>query len=427
MDILLATQSLSGFGGSESYVVTVADHLQRLGHDVRLLALDRGASAEAAERLGLRVVGPDRLPPPPDVVVAQDAVVAYELADAYPQTPQAFVVHSDIFDLQLPPMIPEVAALVVALYDRVERRARATSAAPPILRLTQPVDVERFKPTAPLRSASPVALTLGNYVHGERLALIRRACERAGIELRHVGEHAGRTTSSPQEAYNGADIVFGKARVICEAMACGRAAYVLDHNGGEGWVTAANRTALAADNFGGQSDPITIDEHRLVADLERYDPGMGLVNRDYVVAHHGATKHAARLEEALRALAPRPAGALDGVPLRELARLVRLHHRADADGFQLRAQLERVSAQLHEARADAHRARQDADERAVELAAAHARANDAERERELGWADAARHADAAERAWREFDAVVATRRWRALTTALRPLDRLRRR
>ena len=126
MEIVLATQSLVAFGGSETYAVTVADHLQRLGHDVWLYAADRGPMSEHAEGLGLRVVGErSRLPARPAALIVQDSVVAYEMAAAFAETPQVFVAHSDIFDLSLPPALPGLTALVVTLYDRVDRRVRA--------------------------------------------------------------------------------------------------------------------------------------------------------------------------------------------------------------------------------------------------------------------------------------------------------------
>src|SRR5262249_23946892 len=157
--------------------------------------------------------------------------------------------------------------------------------------------------------------------------------------LVHIGGHAGVMADDPREALDRADIVFGKARVILEAMACGRPAYVFDHNGGEGWVTAANAATLGAGNFGGQSNPIAVDEQRLGDDLRSYDPAMGLAYRDYVVAHHSAHQHAAALIGILREVAPR-ATPVDA-PLRELARLSRSHHRADVELFLRTAELER--------------------------------------------------------------------------------------
>ncbi|HYV16515.1 MAG TPA: hypothetical protein VE972_10895, partial [Conexibacter sp.] len=132
--------------------------------------------------------------------------------------------------------------------------------------------------------------------------------------------------------------------------------------------------------------------------LARYDPGMGLVNRDYIVARHSATKHAAALVELLRDAAPRTARPPDA-PLRELARLVRLYHRADAQAFALHAHHELLTARAREL------------ERGLGVAGARA---DAE------------HA-AAEAARRALAELKATRRWRALERALRPLDRARER
>lgn len=389
MKLLLATMSLESLGGSETYVVTVADHLQRLGHDVWLHALAHGRSSDAAERLGVRVArDEDDLPDELDAIVVQDAAVSCELAHRFPHAPQVFVAHSDIFDIQLPLQLPGLVQAVITLYDRVERRVRAQSLEQEIVRLSQPVDVERFKPTRPLPERPRVALAMGNYLHGQRLALLAGACERVGIELQQVGAHGGK--AEPGEiALNRGDIVFGKARVIHEAMACGRAAYVFDHNGVEGWVTAESYPVLVRDNFGGQSRALALDEERLAADLTRYGPGMGPVNRDLIVANHSATKHAAALAKVLMRVAPRsqPVDA----PLRELARLVRLYHRADSKAFGLHVQAERLGARVHELDAELARTR-------AQVAKARS----------------------------ELDSLRASRRWRLMQAALRPADVLRR-
>jgi hypothetical protein len=419
MRIVVTVHALTLHGGAVTYAITVADHLQRLGHDVWLSTPLTGEAAGPARELGVRVLGPgDDLPPAPDVILSQDAGAAYELAAAYPRVPQVYVGHSDTFDFQLPPALPGVVGAVVALYDRVEQRVRATEARHRVVRLTQPVDIDRFKPLRPLPERPRVALTLGNYVAGPRAELLRAACERNGIELRHVGLYGAEQTLRPEVVLNEADIVFGKARVVVEAMACGRAAYVFDHNGGEGWVTAENRARLAADNFGGQSDPIEADADRLAADLARYDPACGLGHRDFVVAHHAAHKHAAALVDVLRDVAGDPAPERDGAPLRELARMVRLYQRADGHAYVMQNEAHRSAAALAatEAELATHRARaDDAERRAAEAAGREARA----------WADAAAHAAATEEARAAFWAVAGTRRWRALNRLLAPLQRLR--
>jgi hypothetical protein len=443
--IVVTVHALTLHGGAVTYAITVADHLQRLGHEVWLTTPLMGEAAAPARELGVRVVEPAGLPEDPDVVLSQDAGAAYELAERYPAVPQVYVAHSDIFDFQLPPALPGVVGAVVTMYDRVDDRVRALAAPHRVIRLTQPVDVERFKPLRPLPERPRVAVTLGNYVAGPRAELLREACARAGIELRHVGLHGTEQTLRPEVVLNQADVVFGKARVIAEAMACGRAAYVLDHHGGEGWVTAANRAALAADNFGGQHEPIEISVDRLAADLrDGYDPSCGLANRDHVVAHHAATKHAAALVAVLRDVAadppPRPAGA----PLDELARMVRLYQRADGHAFAMQVEAHRAAEALTgaetrvaqaearaaaaEARAAEEQARADAAEARAEAAGTWARGADERAEQARAWAqDAqARVLDAEARAVASLRAVTGTRRWRVAGRLLAPADRLRR-
>jgi hypothetical protein len=424
MQIVVAVHALTLHGGTVTYAITVADHLQRLGHDVWLTAPLMGEAVEPARELGVRVVGLDELPARPDAILSQDAGTAYELAASHPGVPQVYVAHSDIFDFQLPPAIPGVVGAVVTLYDRVEARVRALAGERRVVRLTQPVDVERFKPLRPLPARPRTALTLGNYVAGPRADLLREACARAGLELRHVGTHGEAATLRPEVVLNQADVVFGKARVVAEAMACGRAVYVYDHHGAEGWVTAGNRAALAADNFGGQSAPVDIDAGRLAADLRRYDAASGLGHRDYVVANHAATKHAAALVGVLREVAAEAPPRVDA-PLRELARLVRLYQRADGHAFVMQAEAHRSAAALAEAQADAADAHGRADAEAAradaEQARADAAADDAERARQ----DADGQARAAEDARRAFARLAGTRRWRAISRALAPLDRAR--
>lgn len=420
MQLVVAAYSLAEAGGSETYLVTLADHLQRLGHDVWLHAAELGRSSDAAQRLGLRVTADEALlPTEPDALLVQDAVAAYELTARYPLTRQVFVAHSDTFDVQLPPQLPDVVATTIVLYDRVERRVRALAQPPAdIVRLAQPVDVDRFKPTRPLSERPRLAMTLGNYLHGERLALLRRACERAGIELRHVGWH-GEGERQAEEVLNDADIVFGKARVIVEAMACGRAAYVFDHNGGDGWVTAGSYAQLAPDNFGGQSLAEPVDEGRLVADLGRYAPEMGVVNRDLALLHHSASKHAAAVAEILRRVAATPRAAPVDGPLRELARLIRLYHRADVEAFSLRPRIAALAAR-------AQLAERSVADLEGEVAARDRQIAKLEAALAVARADSAAFEDEAARLGCILVDLTGSQRWRLVQALFSPADRLRR-
>jgi hypothetical protein len=409
--ILLATHQLSWIGGADTYTVTVAEHLQRLGHDVTVFAAELGEMADVARESGLVVTADESaLPAGPDVIYAQDAYVSLLLAERFPRTPQAMAIHADEYDLWLPPQLPGVTAAVVALHDRVAKRARAAAVVPEVVRLTQPVDTERFSPRGPLRDPPRSALLLGNYLTGDQLEVVARACDDAGIAWEQVGYKSGGPTREPERLMGDADIVIGKARVIVEAMASGRAAYVYDHNGGDGWVTPERYALLEADNFGGQAEPVAVDLARLRSDLRRYRPDMGAANRQLAVANHSANKHAQDLALLFRRLSPR-AQPVDG-PLRELARLVRVQTDIDR--------------RAHALAVEARQAREREDGVRVELAAAQARLAELDAQSEALQARVAELDRAARGALGRERALLSQRRVRLGLALAGPLDRARR-
>jgi hypothetical protein len=322
MEIVVGTYHL-GLGGTESYTLVTAEQLQRLGHDVTILGLQPGPAVEVARLRGLRLVlREEELPRRCDVLFAQDAIAAYELIVRYPDTPLVHVAHADEYDFCIPPQIPGVVQAIVTLNERLTRHVRSLSVVPEVVRLRQPVDVKRFYPRTALNERPRRALLLGNWVQPDRRRLLQEACVDAGIELGEHGATSGAYTEHPEVELATCDIVFGKARVIVEGMASGRAAYVFDHNGGDGWVTPDRYELLEADNFGGQAEPVATDLARLRDDLAGYDARMGSANRDLAVANHSASRHAHELVAVFKRLAPR----VDRVdaPFRELSRLARL-------------------------------------------------------------------------------------------------------
>jgi hypothetical protein len=333
MEIVLATNGLVGIGGSETYLLTVAEHLQRLGHEVTVHAAEGGAMSELMRSRGLRVaIGEAALPEACDAILVQDAGMAYALADRWPGTPQVFRAPSAYHDFQSPPLLPGVVAVVVVCSDRIARHLEALAGERELVRLRHPIDTKRLSPLTAIRERPLRAVLLGNYASRGRLELLVEAWGEAGVECVTVGAH-GVTSTDPAPEIGAADIVVGKSRAILDGMACGRAAYVLDFPGGDGWVTEASYPAMEADNFGGQATDWVIDRDRLVADLGAYRAEMGQVNRDLVLAHHDARTHAYELVSLFRRLngAEAPVG-----PLRELARLVRLQWSTEQDAMGLR-------------------------------------------------------------------------------------------
>jgi hypothetical protein len=349
VELLLSTFTM-GVGGSESYLLTVAEQLQRLGHEVTVHAMEVDDSADAAADRGIRVVSGERhLPPTCDAVLVQDSVVSLFHARRYPDAPQVFVCHSDFFDFQLPPQLPGVTRAVVVLSERVARRVRALALGHEIVRLRQPVDIGRFAPRELVSERPQRVLVLSTYKQEGRQRMIDEACSHLGLECERIGLGTAMNTR-PELAMAHCDIVVGKGRVIVEAMASGRAAYVWDLNGGDGWVTPERYELLEADNFGGQAEPQVIDAERLRRDLKAYRHEMGAANRDLAVRNHSAGQHA----EALVGLLERPGPRFDQprAPLRELERVARAARSMEVRAFHLVRENDALRARLAELDAD---------------------------------------------------------------------------
>jgi hypothetical protein len=344
MEIVISNHHLIAPAGVDTYMLTVAEELQRLGHEVTAFALEQGTMADHFRDRGIRVARSQaELPPQTDVVFAQDTVTALELRATYPQTPQVFVAHSDVWSNGLPPAAPGVSQAVVAMSDRVQRHVQAMDQGLPIHRLRQPIDVGRFAPTGLSRPQARRVVLIGNYVHGFRRQILEETCEELGLELSMFGLEAG-ATWAPEQAMNEADIVVGQARVVVEAMACGRAAYVYDFLGCDGWMTPGNYAALEADAFTGQATDDVVDRDRLRRELASYTPEMGVANRDLAVLHHRVEDHAQALVDIFKDLGP-PVRR-DPAPFRDLALVTRQSWLHDAFSHHLHRQTEHLRAML---------------------------------------------------------------------------------
>ena len=355
MHVLVATDSLAVAGGSETYVVTVVANLVRLGHEVTVHAVHVGPISEQVLELGARVVSEDDLPDQVDGLLVQDVGMAYALAERWPSLPQVLVVHSALFDVQLPPVLPVEGSVAVVLNDRNGPRvaAMATTPALELVRLRQPIDSVRLSPQGPARPEPRRALLLGNYLSGDAREAITRAWREEGVEVVQAGLL---TTSTLDPAHDIAesDIVVGKGRAVLDAMSCGRPAFVYDAFGSDGWVTAESYPRLEADGFAGHSDPQVLDATGLRKALADYDPDMGRVNRELVLKHHQDRKHTEALVELLRGRTVGPTVGQPPTAAAELARVSRLRWRAEAETWSLRRRIDELAHRARSAEARVH-------------------------------------------------------------------------
>ncbi len=303
MRFVLGNRLMAEVGGTEVHLVTLAEHLQRLGHEAVIYSPELGPYAEYARSRGLEVESePSKLPGECDVLLSQDMLVAYDLAARYPRALHAFRICGDVFDFQLPPLREGVVDLVIGLSDRYARLAEGCAINAPVVRLRISVDVDLRTPVGGIRNPPRRAVMLGNY--GYRFDWVRSVWGEHGIEVERVGANGSRPSYDVATALAGADIVVAKSRATLEAMACGRAVYVYDVFGGDGWVTPSIYPELEADNFAGLATDRVIGPAELANDLAEYHPAMGIANRDLVLQHHNARDHVLALLAALEAHSP---------------------------------------------------------------------------------------------------------------------------
>lgn len=355
-----------GIGGTQTYALTVAEQLQRLGHEAVLHGDKGGPLTEVARRRGIPLaLTEDDLPGAVDAVIAQDGATAYRMAARLPTTPQLFRCPSDLFDLQLPPQLPGVVGALMALSDRMADRLRALAGNHEVIRLRQPIDTERFAARGAIRARPRRAVLLGTYLDDARLAMLREAWEAAGVECVQL-----KSLLDPEAALADADIVVAKGKAAIEGMACSRAVFVYDQFGCDGWVTPDSYPAIEADNFAGQATAAVASPDKLRAALDEYDPAMGVANRDLVTRHHSARKHTHAVVELLRGLDAREAA--PDVPLRELARMVRVQWATEERAYRQAAENTALHARLLEvdcARETAEQAAAAAERRYAEVLA----------------------------------------------------------
>ena len=253
LKVLITNFSLRERTGTELYAFDLARGLLARGHSPILYSPRPGALAERMRIETVPVVDDlDRLQAPPDIIHGQHADETVTALLRFPHTPAIYVCHDWYLPLDVPPRFPRVLRCVgvdSACRDKLvfehgipEERVSV---------LLQFVDLEKFRPRAPLPARPRRALILCNQTkENAYLEAARAACAGAGVSLDVYGMGVGRPCEQPEELLAGYDVVFAKARTALEALAVGASVVVYWYRRLGPVVTEAELERLRRDNFG---------------------------------------------------------------------------------------------------------------------------------------------------------------------------------
>ena len=128
-------------GGSETFVLTIAEHLALLGHEVTVWAIEVGIAAALGRERGINIVGlDDELPPNVDATIALDRSLAIDFAGRYPNAKRLYAMHN-MDEVWLPPPQPGIVVATIAPNAQFELLARGCAGAGEVFRIRQPIDL----------------------------------------------------------------------------------------------------------------------------------------------------------------------------------------------------------------------------------------------------------------------------------------------
>jgi hypothetical protein len=272
--VLITNTTLATRTGTETYVRDLALGLLRRGHAPVVYSPETGEIARELRKATVPVVDDLRaLAVAPEIIHGNQCAELMTALLNFPGVPAVFFCHSWIGWSNAPLRFPRILRYVAVDDTCRDRLSLEHGIGEDRLRvLLNAVDLERFKPRAPLPSRPRRALVFSNTANDStHLKAVREACRRAGISLDVVGAEAHNPTAQPESLLGQYDLIFAKARCALEGMAVGAAVVLCDMFGSGPMVTSSELERLRRLNFGMRALGMPNDPEVLEREIARYD------------------------------------------------------------------------------------------------------------------------------------------------------------
>lgn len=278
-----------GRTGAEWFVSDLALALTRRGHSVVVFAPIMGDMVDVLRAQCIACVTDlNNVGVPPDVIIGNTRDETVACLAQFPGVPAISVCHDRTASHGQPPMFSRVRQHVAVDLNCAQRLSLQHGIPPEAIQIiANGVDLERFRPRAPLPPRPQRALVFSNYAtDGHDTGEIRQACAAVGIVLDVVGSGVAQQAPTPEALLGRYDIVFAKARCAMEAMAVGCSVILLNEGMGYGGlVTAANVAEWHPWNFGRRLMVAPIERDRIMTDIQRYNTDDAQAVSTYVRSH----------------------------------------------------------------------------------------------------------------------------------------------
>jgi len=173
------------------------------------------------------------------------------------------------------------------------------------------VSGRRFSPSSPIREKLQRILVISYKIDVARKSRLCDAAARIGASIRFVGSTGD---AIPQDhlgmLINEADVVVSLGRGVVEAMLCGRVPLVFDIHGGDGLVTPENFEEISTSNFSGRCYRRDFSVNDLVMEFGKYRKVYGDLLRDMATHQFGVEQNITRLLEIYRCVVAESASPL---------------------------------------------------------------------------------------------------------------------